>query len=151
MYVFSPYVIGTMRPIASTSAITTSGQASTTSTAASELQLTHHNFRWVLLSNHSDPVRGLLSRHLQRSLVASELAAVRPGVNGATTAGNRRSECPVAVDEMERVVAWLPKVWNHLNRFIETHSSADVTLGRNITPFCAHVPLSALSVYLSSN
>ena len=32
-------------------------------------------------------------------------------------------------DEMGRIVSWLPKVWNHVNRFLESHCFADVTIG----------------------
>lgn len=30
---------------------------------------------------------------------------------------------------LERVVEWIPRCWAHLNKFLETHNSADVTIG----------------------
>lgn len=32
--------------------------------------------------------------------------------------------------ELVKIIDWIPKVWHHLNRFLETHSSSDVTIGR---------------------
>ena len=32
--------------------------------------------------------------------------------------------------ELVKIIAWIPKVWHHLNRFLEAHSSSDVTIGR---------------------
>lgn len=32
--------------------------------------------------------------------------------------------------ELVKIIDWIPKVWNHLNRFLEAHSSSDVTIGR---------------------
>lgn len=87
------------------------------SSGTGDLQLAHHNFRWVLLTNHSEPVRGLLSRYLQRRLVVEELS--RRAAGGSQVIG----------DEMARVIAWLPKVWNQVNRFLETNCTTDVTLG----------------------
>jgi len=30
---------------------------------------------------------------------------------------------------VERVVEWLPKVWQRVNRFLESHSNFDITIG----------------------
>ena len=108
----SPYVIGTMRSSSSSTSVT---QLS----LATDLQLTHHNFRWVLLTNRSEPVRLLLSRYLQRQLVTEELAG-RPAVV---------SEEDGSPGDMGRVIAWLPVVWNRVNHFIEANCTPDVTLG----------------------
>jgi len=91
-----PYVIGTTSPILP--------QAST------NLQL-HYNFRWILLSNHTEPVQGLLKRFLRRRLIQSEL----------------ESRCRDR--ELERIIEWIPRCWQHLNAFLEAHNSADVTVG----------------------
>lgn len=32
--------------------------------------------------------------------------------------------------ELVKIIDWIPKVWHHLNRFLEAHSSSDVTIGR---------------------
>lgn len=59
-----------------------------------------------------EPVKGLLGRFLMRRLVETECGV-----------GERDSD-------LARVVDWLPRVWHHLNQFLETHSSSDVTIGR---------------------
>ena len=71
----SPYIIGTL---VQTSSMSTGGPnsvspASTPSTVTSNnlLQM-HHNFRWIIYSNHVEPVAGFLARYLQRRLVAEE-------------------------------------------------------------------------------
>ena len=79
--------------------------------STTNLQL-HHNFRWVLCANHMEPVKGFLGRYLRRKLIESEV-----------TLGTRNSE-------LNKIVDWMPKVWQHLNKFLETHSSSDVTIGK---------------------
>ncbi|XP_032794996.2 neuron navigator 2 isoform X2 [Daphnia magna] len=69
------------------------------------------NFRWILLANHAEPVHGLVQRFLRRRLIQSQLLA--KSRDGA----------------LERVVEWIPRCWTHLNKFLETHNSADVTIG----------------------
>lgn len=32
--------------------------------------------------------------------------------------------------ELVKIIDWIPKVWHHLNRFLEAHSSSDVTIGK---------------------
>lgn len=34
--------------------------------------------------------------------------------------------------ELVKIIDWIPKVWHHLNRFLEAHSSSDVTIGRPV-------------------
>lgn len=63
-----------------------------------------------------EPVKGFLGRYLRRKLLEHELREC---------AGTRNAE-------MAAVVEWLPRVWLHLNKFLETHSSSDVTIGKNI-------------------
>lgn len=60
-----------------------------------------------------EPVKGFLGRYLRRKLLETEL---REGT------GTRNAE-------MAAVVEWLSRVWLHLNKFLETHSSSDVTIG----------------------
>ncbi len=31
--------------------------------------------------------------------------------------------------DLVKIIEWIPKVWHHLNKFLETHSSSDVTIG----------------------
>lgn len=61
-----------------------------------------------------EPVKGFLHRYLRRKLVEEEL---QPGITGGTMA------------ELMKIVDWMPTVWQHLNKFLETHSSSDVTIG----------------------
>jgi len=92
----SPYIIGTMNQ--------------STAASVANLQL-HHNFRWVLCSPHTEPVRGFLSRYLRRRLISNELQT-----------GLRDSQ-------LERVVNWLPMVLERLNKFLENQCSSDLTIG----------------------
>uniref|UniRef100_A0A3P9MPI9 Neuron navigator 3 n=1 Tax=Oryzias latipes TaxID=8090 RepID=A0A3P9MPI9_ORYLA len=90
-----PYVIGTMSQGVSSSP---------------NLEL-HHNFRWVLCTNHTEPVKGFLGRFLRRKLIETEIDK------------NMRS------NDLIKIVDWIPKTWHHLNSFLEAHSSSDVTIG----------------------
>ncbi|XP_033333630.2 sickie isoform X2 [Megalopta genalis] len=92
------------------------GTMSQATCSTTNLQL-HHNFRWVLCANHMEPVKGFLGRYLRRKLLEHELREC---------GGTRNAE-------MAAVVEWLPRVWLHLNKFLETHSSSDVTIDRLIT------------------
>ena len=66
----------------------------------------------MLCANHAEPLLGILGRYLRRRLVAARL------IDGdETTAG------------MDDIVDWLPGVWRHVNRLLETHHSLDVTIG----------------------
>lgn len=68
--------------------------------------------RWVLCANHMEPVKGFLGRYLRRKLIEMEI-------------GSRTRNM-----ELVKIIDWIPRVWHHLNRFLETHSSSDVTIGR---------------------
>jgi len=84
-----------------------------TSASVSNLQL-HHNFRWVLCSPHTEPVRGFLSRFLRRRLIGVELDTGRRDV------------------QLETVVNWLPTVLERVNKFLEHQCSSDVTIGTGL-------------------
>lgn len=98
-----PVIIGTMT------------QSSSSPPTAAQL---HHNFRWVLFGNHTEPVKGLLSRYLQRRLIEVD-----------TQKGTKNLE-------LARIVDWIPKVWHHVNKFLEAHNSADVTIGPRLFLSC---------------
>ena len=68
--------------------------------------------RWVLCANHMEPVKGFLSRHLRRKLVEAEIET-----------GHRNPD-------LNKMVDWMPQVWQKINKFLETHSSSDVTIGK---------------------
>ncbi|XP_050963086.1 neuron navigator 3 isoform X4 [Labeo rohita] len=97
-----PYVIGTMNQGVSSSP---------------NLEL-HHNFRWVLCANHTEPVKGFLGRFLRRKLIETEIAK------------NMRS------NDLIKIIDWVPKTWQHLNSFLEAHSSSDVTIGPRLFLSC---------------
>uniref|UniRef100_A0A1A8FJD2 Neuron navigator 2 n=2 Tax=Nothobranchius korthausae TaxID=1143690 RepID=A0A1A8FJD2_9TELE len=86
------------------------GTMSQATSSAPNLQL-HHNFRWVLCANHMEPVKGFLGRYLRRKLIETEIGSRTRNV------------------ELVKIIDWVPRVWHHLNRFLETHSSSDVTIG----------------------
>ncbi|XP_062417844.1 neuron navigator 2 isoform X3 [Pungitius pungitius] len=93
------------------------GTMSQATSSAPNLQL-HHNFRWVLCANHVEPVKGFLGRYLRRKLIETEI-------------GSRTRSA-----ELVRIIDWIPRVWHHLNRFLETHSSSDVTIGPRLFLSC---------------
>ncbi|XP_061663734.1 neuron navigator 3 isoform X2 [Syngnathoides biaculeatus] len=97
-----PYVIGTMNQGVSSSP---------------NLEL-HHNFRWVLCTNHTEPVKGFLGRFLRRKLIETEIHK------------NVRS------NDLIKIIDWIPKTWQHLNGFLEAHSSSDVTIGPRLFLSC---------------
>ncbi|KAJ8272324.1 hypothetical protein COCON_G00111830 [Conger conger] len=97
-----PYIIGTMNQATS---------------STPNLQL-HHNFRWVLCANHTEPVKGFLGRFLRRKLVETEISSRTRNA------------------ELVKIIEWIPRVWHHLNRFLEAHSSSDVTIGPRLFLSC---------------
>ncbi|XP_059392723.1 neuron navigator 2 isoform X4 [Carassius carassius] len=93
------------------------GTMNQTPSPTPNLQL-HHNFRWVLCANHMEPLKGFLGRYLRRKLLETEISSrVRNG-------------------ELVKIIEWIPCVWHHLNRFLETHSSSDVTIGPRLFLSC---------------
>ncbi|KAM9409588.1 LOW QUALITY PROTEIN: neuron navigator 2 [Pholidichthys leucotaenia] len=93
------------------------GTMSQATSSAPNLQL-HHNFRWVLCANHMEPVKGFLGRYLRRKLIEMEIGSRTRNV------------------ELVKIIDWVPRVWHHLNRFLETHSSSDVTIGPRLFLSC---------------
>ncbi|XP_052317906.1 neuron navigator 2-like isoform X3 [Oncorhynchus keta] len=93
------------------------GTMSQATSSAPNLQL-HHNFRWVLCANHLEPVKGFLGRYLRRKLIETEI-------------GSRKRTL-----ELVKIIDWIPRVWHHLNRFLEAHSSSDVTIGPRLFLSC---------------
>ncbi|XP_043099899.1 neuron navigator 2 isoform X3 [Puntigrus tetrazona] len=93
------------------------GTMSQATSSSPNLQL-HHNFRWVLCANHMEPVKGFLGRFLRRKLIETEIGS--------------RMRNP----ELVKIIDWIPQVWHHLNRFLEAHSSSDVTIGPRLFLSC---------------
>jgi len=75
----------------------------------------------VLCANHVEPVLGFLARYLRRRVVDATVQRNQ---------SNRRHGEDDNSERMERVVDWIPRVWQHLNKFLETHSSTEVTVGQ---------------------
>ena len=65
----------------------------------------------MLCANHTEPVKGFLGRFLRRKLVETEISSRTRNA------------------ELVKIIEWIPRVWHHLNRFLEAHSSSDVTIG----------------------
>ena len=65
-----------------------------------------------------EPVKGFLGRYLRRKLVEAE-----------TRTGMRNND-------LNKIIDWMPKVWHHLNKFLEAHSSSDVTIGPRLFLSC---------------
>jgi hypothetical protein len=65
-----------------------------------------------------EPVKGLLSRFLMRRLIEFDVQ------NGARNV------------ELARVMDWIPKVWQHINKFLEIHNSSEVTIGPRLFLSC---------------
>jgi neuron navigator 2 len=88
------------------------------STPITALQI-EHNFRFVLWANHIDPVKGFLGRYLRRRLMVDE--------------ARRGARAPA---DVQRLIDFLPKVLAHVNRFLETANSPDVTIGPRLLLAC---------------
>ena len=103
-------------------------------TAASNLLQLHHNFRWILFSNHADPVAGFLQRYLRRRLLSACIARSATRCVAETTQsaspGDERDD-----DEgmMNRVVNWLPRAWQRVNEFLGSRgTTTDVSIGVSV-------------------
>jgi neuron navigator 2 len=65
-----------------------------------------------------EPVKGFLGRFLRRRLFEMEL------------------QSGTSQNQMEKILRWLPTVVHHINSFLESHSSSDVTIGPNLFLQC---------------
>jgi neuron navigator 2 len=65
-----------------------------------------------------EPVKGFLGRFLRRRLFQLEMQTLTKQT------------------QLEKVFKWLPTVWQHINTFLETHSSSDVTIGPRLFLAC---------------
>jgi neuron navigator 2 len=71
----------------------------------------HKNFKWVLCVNHTEPVKNYLYRYLVRRLVDHEI------------------KYQIRSSDLEKITKWMPRLWQHVNKYIELYNSADLTLG----------------------
>lgn len=72
----------------------------------------HPNFKWVLFVNHTEPVKNYLTRSLERRLI-DQISKVNES----------------RMDQLEIVIDWIPKLWIHVNKYIETYNSVDLCIG----------------------
>lgn len=74
----------------------------------------HQNFKWILCANHAEPVKYYLERFLVRRLIDYEI------------------KYQIRNLDLEKITKWIPKLWQHINKYIEVYNSADLTLGPKI-------------------
>ncbi|CAF0722042.1 unnamed protein product [Brachionus calyciflorus] len=72
----------------------------------------HPNFKWVLFVNHTEPVKNYLTRTLERRLV-----------DQMTKLNNQN------FGQLEVLIDWIPKLWTHVNMYIESYNSVDLCIG----------------------
>lgn len=65
-----------------------------------------------------EPVKGYLGRFLRRQFLKVQLESGLPN------------------DQLYHVTEWISIVWQHINKFLETYSSADVTIGPRLFLNC---------------
>lgn len=117
------------------------------------LQLHQHHFKWILLTNHVEPVKGFLDRYLRRKLIEGHLRS-KPydsndleqnlgfsnlghgnlgngnmGTNnlGHVNLGHGNGGQINLGQEVNQVIEWLTMVWQHINRVLGLH--CEVTIG----------------------
>ena len=72
-----------------------------------------HNFRCVFFIHTAEPVKSFLARYLQRQLMEKMFKVGKEKIDHRLT----------------KVVEWLPKVWQQINKFSTTYSSAESCIG----------------------
>ncbi|XP_055795520.1 cortactin-binding protein 2 isoform X2 [Salvelinus fontinalis] len=90
----------------------------------SELRLQQH-FRWVTLRWDSEPLHGLLGRHLRRKLLHK-------------TQGGGSGQAPEGL--LERTVCWVSCVWQQLNACLSRLGTHEALLGPQLFLSCPVVP-----------
>ena len=75
-----------------------------------------HNFYWIMLSVNSEAVRGYLNRFLRRKLLETE----------SRLALNQQKIQP----EVIKIIEWIPKVYSHLNKFLENYFGENISIGK---------------------
>jgi len=80
--------------------------------------------------NHHEPVHGFLGRHLRRRLIAQSHLNSATTAAAAAAAATAAGCCPVSSD-LARVIDWLPRVWQKVNKFLDVISppQLDITIG----------------------
>ncbi|XP_075676638.1 sickie isoform X4 [Dermatophagoides pteronyssinus] len=81
-----------------------------------------HNFYWIMLSVNSEAVRGYLNRFLRRKLLETE----------SRLALNQQKIQP----EVIKIIEWIPKVYSHLNKFLENYFGENISIGARLFTSC---------------
>ncbi len=98
----------------------------------------HHKFKWVLCVNHTEPVKNYLNRYHERRLVDFETKLLGAA---AINIGNSNQQQQIHlieqnIRELRLVYEWLPKLWLHVNKYIEMYNSIDLTIGPKVLTSC---------------
>ncbi|KAH7640594.1 neuron navigator 2-like protein [Dermatophagoides farinae] len=81
-----------------------------------------HNFHWIMLSVNSEAVRGYLNRFLRRKLLETE----------SRLALSQQKIQP----EVVQIIEWIPKVYSHLNKFLENYFGENISIGSRLFTSC---------------
>lgn len=109
----------------------------TSSTTNLQMQ---YNFRIIVWGKHMEPLKGFLSRCLRRRFVEAQ-------INSLLKNKLFRSS------DIFKVIDWIPKVWNFLNRFLEqlTSSAFDPIIGRYIVKHTCRLCILTLNLITDPN
>ncbi|ESN91030.1 hypothetical protein HELRODRAFT_116410 [Helobdella robusta] len=110
-----PYIIGTTR----------GSPDNISNTNAPNFQL-HRNVCFIRYTTNTEPVKNFLERFLKRRWLEVQL---KPQLTISSIHENHGKETAT-------VLEWLPKLWKHLNKFIEEHSSNDAAIGPHLFLAC---------------
>jgi neuron navigator 2 len=87
----------------------------------------HQNFKWVLFVNHTEPVKNFLNRYLEREIINFETKSIL---------SNQFQVSQQFINELKMVFDWLPKLWQHVNKYIECYNSVDLIIGPKLLCSC---------------
>ena len=107
-------------------------QQQTGPAAATDDDLIAGEFYVIQYVHHREPVHGFLGRHLRRRLIAQSHR--HSSVAAATARGT--AGCGPMSSDLARVVDWLPRVWQKVNKFLDIispPSKLDITIGNFTT------------------
>nr|XP_015207828.1 PREDICTED: cortactin-binding protein 2 isoform X2 [Lepisosteus oculatus] len=93
-----------------------------------ELLMQQH-FRWVQLRWDSEPLHGLLHRHLKRKLIHK-----------------MKGQIPPTSDLLCKTVAWICSVWQHLNSCLSRLGTPEALIGPHMFFSCPVIPGQPLAV-----
>ncbi|KAJ8002742.1 hypothetical protein DPEC_G00162100 [Dallia pectoralis] len=100
----------------------------------SELRLQQH-FRWVTLRWDSEPLHGLLGRHLRRKLHNTQSDGLGQSPEGQSPEG-QSPEGQTPEGQLERTVCWVSGVWQQLNACLSRLGTHEALLGPQLFLSC---------------